>query len=527
MSQPPPDPNDQPFILRYTSELLTLVAVLFIFQTGLVPFDFGADTPGASRVFFTMSGAQLTIPDTVSNIFLYLPVGFLLYWTLRRTVSHSIAVVPFAIAGAGLLSGCVEWLQAYSPARVSSMIDLVANLFGATIGALVSSLVVRRAPRFTYGLIYDLIGRPRAMMLRGYCLALLIFAAVPFSISFDVSRIKQAVKSVNFVPFSTAGAEQALAKLAMDRTDVHALAHLRWQRLKRWSRWAAEAASFVALAWILQSFICFEYGFGRAGTIVLTFWIGSGLAVLVNLLHFVVVSRMCDITDLFFQIFGLAAGVALWRVYASDYEFNDSLKMTARWRPVARLACAGTAVFILYNGVIPFAFEQSSTSEAVVKSESFLPFFSYFVGRFDVVMDDIFEKVSSYAVLASLWMFAFPPRRIISVGRQIASVMLLGVLIATAIEIVQVYSPVRVTSLTDLILAGLGCTVGAVMQIQLVQFYLKVREVAEAESDEVSITPALLSPANAMMASLADPRDDAPHEPTPQRPKRRTLPQND
>ena len=68
------------FLSRHYLELLTAFAVLFVLQIGLIPFDFSDPADGeGSTEFFGTSTSRFTVPDIVSNIFLYVPIGVLLY----------------------------------------------------------------------------------------------------------------------------------------------------------------------------------------------------------------------------------------------------------------------------------------------------------------------------------------------------------------------------------------------------------------------------------------------------------------
>ena len=73
------------FLMRYYVELLGVLSVLFVLQTGLVPFDFftGAPHPVA-RVLFTAATDHYTLADIIGNIFLYVPIGLLAHTCICR-----------------------------------------------------------------------------------------------------------------------------------------------------------------------------------------------------------------------------------------------------------------------------------------------------------------------------------------------------------------------------------------------------------------------------------------------------------
>ncbi|WP_162499477.1 VanZ family protein [Burkholderia mayonis] len=75
----------------------------------------------------------LTAFDIVTNVLGYLPFGALAVLALYPL--RGVPAVFAATAAGALLSGAMEALQTYLPARVSSNLDLAANALGALIGA--------------------------------------------------------------------------------------------------------------------------------------------------------------------------------------------------------------------------------------------------------------------------------------------------------------------------------------------------------------------------------------------------------
>lgn len=554
------------FLVRRYVELLTTLVVLFVLQAGLVPFDFGGrGGETGSTGFFGATVSNLTFPDIVSNIFLYVPVGILLHWTLYRRARRHTFILPATIALAAAMSAGVEWLQAYSPARVSSIIDFVSNVVGATIGASISWIARHTVPRMLGAALYEYHKRPQAALLKTYCLALVVFAAIPFSFSFDATRMKQAIKSANFIPFaeikdasfarrvadgsgrSGGGAPSSLRVedgfKPYGATHIYpvpdtwkergtllasgarlAAAHVKWERMKHWSRWSAECASFVVLAWLLQSVLRWDYGFNRRATTALVWWVGGALAVSLSALQLPIVSRVCDVTDILFRLLGLWLGIVTRSVGSYDPERLAAAVQAWRWRRVTRIGCAATVAYIVYTGVIPLAFSsEAGGPTAALESEGFLPFFAYFVTRFDLMMADAMGKFASYAVFSALLATCWTSVIGCDTKTRLLSITTVGVAMSVGIEIVQMYMPVRVTSLTDPILASAGCLSGVLMQQHILGFYRIAMSRAVLGPEAIrEVSPAVpeLAPADALVATLMDPRDDAPVEPSPMRPSR-------
>lgn len=511
------------FLIRHFMDLVTLLTFLFILQTGLVPYDFtGIAGEGKGHALFSMAVSNLVYADIVSNIFLYVPLGMFCQWTLRRKLRLPLVAVLLTLLLGGLLSVGIEWIQAYSPSRVSSLIDVVSNVIGTVLGAALSWVVGWTAPVLGRLTIGELQQRPKATITKIYCFALLFLATVPFSVSFDISRLKQSVKSVNVTPFKMSETNQAMEKMAILQGDARTFDHIHWQRLKRWSRWAAECTSFIVLAWLLMGLLRMEYQFGRLISMLLVLWLGGLFAIVLSMANFLVISRMCDITDLIFRGSGLLIGLITRGVYLRRANDSPAQGRQPRLRSIAKLGALCTAIFIIYNGIIPGIFERPAGGPyATVQSENFLPFYAYFQGRFDLMMDDVMEKVSAYFVFASLLAFASltspkPTRKV-----RISTITLLGLLIASSIEIAQMYIPLRITSLTDLILACIGCVTGAIACEQAYRFYQTNQKSTLRRPPVAPPAPVMdttFGPTDALIASLMDPRQDAPVEPSPANP---------
>jgi glycopeptide antibiotics resistance protein len=77
----------------------------------------------------------IRLADTLFNLSLFVPVGMIIFWSLRRFFSESIRTLLCIALGAGiLLSAGIELLQASIPQRVPSVSDVIANAGGAVLG---------------------------------------------------------------------------------------------------------------------------------------------------------------------------------------------------------------------------------------------------------------------------------------------------------------------------------------------------------------------------------------------------------
>ena len=76
--------------------------------------------------------------DIFVNVLAYMPFGALGVLALYPRLRGLHAVVPVVVAGAAL-SACMEGLQTYLPLRISTNIDLLCNILGTLVGAVLAA----------------------------------------------------------------------------------------------------------------------------------------------------------------------------------------------------------------------------------------------------------------------------------------------------------------------------------------------------------------------------------------------------
>ena len=124
---------------------LTFGFALAILYGSCMPWVFSGNLQDATQRFhraFTFVPIGPVHPgyaDILSNILLYIPLGFLLTTRLRydRFTAPREAVAYTLLAGA-TLSLLVETLQLFEPTRVSGVHDLLTNTTGTAIGAFIA-----------------------------------------------------------------------------------------------------------------------------------------------------------------------------------------------------------------------------------------------------------------------------------------------------------------------------------------------------------------------------------------------------
>jgi VanZ family protein len=124
-------------MIRHRSSAVPLswLYVALIVYASLYPFA-GWRVPGVSPFAFLLLGWPhwWTSFDLVSNLFGYLPLGFLFFVALVRSGRAAGRSAWIASALGTLLSFSMEFLQNYLPQRVSSNVDLALNAAGTALG---------------------------------------------------------------------------------------------------------------------------------------------------------------------------------------------------------------------------------------------------------------------------------------------------------------------------------------------------------------------------------------------------------
>jgi VanZ family protein len=108
---------------------LTILLVLIVYGS-LFPFQFHRDhTP---ILAWTYAHGADGIRDTVLNLIVYLPVGYMVARRSRRPVLTATLLV-------GAISGFCECLQAFDQGRVSSLPDWLLNTTGGALGPVIAA----------------------------------------------------------------------------------------------------------------------------------------------------------------------------------------------------------------------------------------------------------------------------------------------------------------------------------------------------------------------------------------------------
>lgn len=121
---------------------LLFAYVLLIVYGSLSPFT-GWQAP--ANPFFVIAPwpRYITRIDLLTNVAAYLPLGALIAGKLARSRAWWLSIGQATLAGAAL-SFIMETLQMFLPDRDASVVDLIANTVGTTLGGLLALVTIRQ-----------------------------------------------------------------------------------------------------------------------------------------------------------------------------------------------------------------------------------------------------------------------------------------------------------------------------------------------------------------------------------------------
>jgi glycopeptide antibiotics resistance protein len=117
------------------STRLLLIWFVCIVAGTMAPFNFGAPPLGREHANMFQYGPYERAPmDFALNLLLFVPFGALMHHVCRSRSMKLRWIAVVVGTGSVLISGTVEYLQAFLPLRNSSLIDVLANTGGALMG---------------------------------------------------------------------------------------------------------------------------------------------------------------------------------------------------------------------------------------------------------------------------------------------------------------------------------------------------------------------------------------------------------
>jgi len=300
-----------------------MVVIALIAYGSLLPFDFSPrSNVSLCGLTFKYGGRA----DTLTNLALYTPLGFLLFLVLpskRRSMVWPLCTAGLVTTGLSLL---MEWGQTWSLGRVGSWNDVRCNAIGGLLGA-ASALVLFGPARRWSDIVYGWMSvRPRDFIVLVFSLSLLFFHLLPFDVVRGTQDLRQS--------FLRAEWTINLARVALDSKPPFAdMAHqfltASWFGLLgflmlRSERKTASCELEVGLRILIQ---------------------GMGLIVVIEALQLFSRVHVFDVASIMLRVVALLLGA--WVARITSELSQATLK---RWLPASGIGCALVLIAIVILG---------------------------------------------------------------------------------------------------------------------------------------------------------------------------------
>jgi glycopeptide antibiotics resistance protein len=118
--------------------LLILASIVLVLTATLIPFTFRFQETLSSTTPYGLLRRFLTVPstlwDVLSNVLLFIPLGFGLGMLLQHRPAQKLPTIVQAMLFGAALSAFVELLQVFLPTRTPTYIDILTNSAGTALG---------------------------------------------------------------------------------------------------------------------------------------------------------------------------------------------------------------------------------------------------------------------------------------------------------------------------------------------------------------------------------------------------------
>lgn len=432
---------------RKIVKFLLLAFVLFVLYNTLIPFHFqmqGKTLGELARSFewelFQHEGKHTPLTDIAGNILLFIPFGFLMFTFLwQRRIRGGIVIST--ILGF-LLSVFIEVLQLFLISRNSSITDVVNNTLGSFMGAFAAYLYEHTIADFTNRKFrYLLKEQPYALVLVIAFTFQALAAILPFNVSITVSDLKRTLKNIVILPFQN---------VTVGRMFLHHPTKLDSLPFDWYAFW--ENALFWVVLGYIASLCYFLYWQKQRGGKLLWFSVAFLPPVLIEMMQIFIVSRFADVNDILSAWLGIFLGSVIYLILR-PHRVGGARQIESTLQPAILLYL----LFILFAGLQPFQFESHLVQSLDIRV--FIPFYAYFK---KTSIWNIYDLINSllYFVPISLYLSYKMRLRKRPWSAIYFITVLTGFSLGAFIEICQLFSPFRVSEITDALLYGIGGFLG-------------------------------------------------------------------
>jgi VanZ family protein len=430
------------FPSRRAYGFLATSVIAFAMYASLLPFRF-EPRPIASawtdfRVLFLAFEYQpFSRTNFLANVLLFVPIGFFMMGALvfdRRLGMVSVAAAVIVVAISLVTSLAVEFLQLFTPGRVPSLADIVAQTIGCGIGIVVWFVCGRPLTAWLRAAAdrtrHDRVSR----MLAAYAVAWTFVNLAPFDITLDVAVLAERVRTGLIVIDPFRDSDVPMARIF----------------------WDAAAALVSAIPLGLLGLVA---GSGRVirRRPLSAFVSGAALVLIVEVAQIVIQSHSSESTDVLLGWLGVAIGVGMgMHLFAPRIEISTT-------KTVAGAAMAGFAawcVFLFLYHWLPYDFVLDTQAvKGKLDGISLIPFAGYAVGSDLAAFNDLLLKLGLSIPLGGIATFVARQRRIAPAVVTGGSLFAAAAIFAL-IEMGQFFIPSRTPDPTDVLVGTVGVYLG-------------------------------------------------------------------
>jgi glycopeptide antibiotics resistance protein len=407
------DSAGAPRARKSTARFLWAAFSLFVVYGTTFPFDFPARGQSLAALFQRINWLPLGgrpgdigFPDIIQNILLFLPFGFLGYFSLiqKRSRLKKTAIV---LSGAAL-SASVEFLQIFSPLRYPALSDVIFNTVGTLLGLWAGIILKKSVLGFkSHPLARRLLDTPSAYPAVVFLILTVAGAWVPFDFSLEVSTVWGHIKPLLRDPLHFGSLDDAM------------ITYIRY-----------------LLATLFVARTLHEAGLPRpvlAGTAAM-----AALALGLEASQVIIASRFPELGDAAVGVLGTVCGGLLF--------FSPGFHR----RPRVWTGAGGLVIFLsaASYGWRPYRFSSRFSGFAWV------PFQAHFQGGTFAALGDFLESGMVFFPLGFLLGYFYPRKRLGPLAASLAGVL------ALVVEVGQGFVAGRYADITDVLGAMLGATAG-------------------------------------------------------------------
>lgn len=386
-------------------------SLVFFFYGTLYPFQFdfsprelswGWSHAGWQPYWDVARGRIPSVPDAVANILLTFPIGFCGYLHYAGQRRRLWQWLIFGLA----LGATAELLQLAVPSRSSSITDALNNGIGAFAGAAVASMIGASLFEFLEGNAWDVPLRHWGLL----AAALVAIMLSPFDFGIDVSRILWNLRSLRHNPW----------------------------------HWGVP----VGDGWIqAAAFALVGAMSGKLAKGGRLFRLSIPMAALAAIL----------LLPLALELAQLLCGLHSFSLRSMTVEVSASLAGFALGMTGSPLARPGAGLILVSMSLVAAGLSPGHFVSWEARSGfGWIPFVAYYHQTTPAALYDAIMGLTCYGLTGGLLQ--------ISCGRCPRSLAVVyAIALATGIEICQCMIPTRFADITDILIAGMGAWIGALL----------------------------------------------------------------